>query len=300
MREIPDSLRTAPFTLRQASRFGVSERMLRGRRFRQVIRGVYAYVELGDSVTVLAAAALLVAPPNSRVSGILGLHAHGATVGNRIPVHVVTTHPHQVRRSDLKVIRVQNLPTGGRYICSPLPCFAVACRDLTLLEAVQAADVLIRTKKTSRTALIDFAMAMRGRGAAPARRAAGLARTGVDSVRETMLRLCLVLAGLPEPAVNPRIGTEHEAIGRMDLVYFDYKVIVEYDGDHHRTDPRQWATDIARHEAAAAAGWHTIRVTNERMRRPRVLVGEVYTRLVDRGYRGPAPSFGAEWCSLFG
>lgn len=299
MREIPSVLRTAPFTVRQAARFGISERMLRGRRFRQVIRGVYAYADLNDSATVLAAAALLVAPPNSRVSGILGLHAHGAEVADRIPVHVVTTHPHQVRRRDLKVIRVRTLPVGGRYISPPLPCFAVACRDLNLLQAVQAADVLVRMKKTSPSALIDFTTALSGRGASLARRSSGLARSGTDSVRETALRLCLVLAGLPEPAVNPRIGTEHEPIGKMDLVYFEYKVIVEYDGDHHRTDRRQWAIDIARHEAAAAAGWHTIRVTNERLRRPRRLVREVYERLVARGYRGATPEFTAEWCSLF-
>lgn len=292
-------LRTVPFTARQAANLGISQRVLSGSRFRQLIRGVYAHVDVSDSPTVLAAAALLVAPPNSRVSGILGLHAHGAKVAECMPVHLVTTHPHQVRRRDLKVIRVRSLPPGGRYICSPLPCFAVACRDLTLLEAVQAADVLIRMHKTSPSALIDFTLPLGGRGARLARRAAGLARSEVDSVRETALRLCLVLAGLPEPTVNPRIGTAHDAIGRMDLVYFEYMLIVEYDGDHHRTDPRQWAIDIARQEAAAAAGWLTVRVTNQRMRRARNLVREVYQHLVERGYRGPVPSFSAEWRSIF-
>lgn len=299
VQEIPAVLRTAPFTIRHAAKFGISARVVRGKRFRQIIGGVYGHVDLCVTPTVLAAAALLIAPPNSRVTGIAGLHVHGATVGDPLPVQVLSTHPHQVRRRDLTVIRVRMLPEGGRYICSPLPCFAVACRFMCLLEAVQAADVLIRLQKTSPAALVDFARTLTGRGAVLARRAAGLARSEVDSVRETMLRLCLVLAGLPEPTVNPRIGTAHDAIGRMDLVYFEYMLIVEYDGDHHRTDPRQWAIDIARQEAAAAAGWLTVRVTNQRMRRARNLVREVYQHLVERGYRGPVPSFSAEWRSIF-
>ena len=43
---------------------------------------------------------------------------------------------------------------------------------------------------------------MEGRGCRLARRAASLAREGVDSPQETRLRLLLVLAGLPEPRVN--------------------------------------------------------------------------------------------------
>ena len=46
----------------------------------------------------------------------------------------------------------------------------------------------------------------------------------------------------------------------MDMGWEDLKIAVEYDGDHHRTDRRQFAKDIKRLEELAALGWLVIRV----------------------------------------
>jgi hypothetical protein len=124
-------------------------------------------------------------------------------------------------------------------------------------------------------------------------------RERVDSPRETRLRLCLVLAGLPEPECNVRVGTAEFPIGRGDLVYLQFKVIIEYEGDQHRTDVRQWNIDIQRQEDFAAAGWNVIRVTAHGMRRPRSVVHRVLGALRKAGFDGPGPSFSAEWCRLF-
>jgi very-short-patch-repair endonuclease len=43
----------------------------------------------------------------------------------------------------------------------------------------------------------------------------------------------------------------------------EIKLAVEYDGDHHRTDRRQFNNDIRRAEAIAESGWIDIRVTAE-------------------------------------
>ena len=75
-------------------------------------------------------------------------------------------------------------------------------------------------------------------------------------------------------------------------------MVIEYDGDQHR-DRGQWNTDLDRDDAFVDASFSTIRVTRDRMRRPRQLVGKVHARLVERGYRGPAPTFGPEWVALF-
>ena len=40
-------------------------------------------------------------------------------------------------------------------------------------------------------------------------------------------------------------------MGRVDLVYLAYKLIIEYEGDQHRTDRHQWNADIDRHEEFA-------------------------------------------------
>jgi hypothetical protein len=147
--------------------------------------------------------------------------------------------------------------------------------------------------------LQSYAKTFSGQHRARGRRAAGLVRERVDSPQETVLRLCLVLAGLPEPSCNLTIGTNDYPIGRVDLVYERLKVIIEYEGDQHRTDKWQWNLDIGRQEEFMAAGWTVIRVTAQRMRHPRALVGKVYTALQESGYRGPAPSFSTEWSALF-
>lgn len=51
-------------------------------------------------------------------------------------------------------------------------------------------------------------------------------------------------SGLPEPSCNLTIGTNDYPIGRVDLVYERFKVIIEYEGDQHRTDKWQWNLDI--------------------------------------------------------
>ncbi len=118
----------------------------------------------------------------------------------------------------------------------------------------------------------------------------------MDSPRETRLRLSLVLAGLPTPRCNITLGTGDHAIGRVDLVYDDFMVILEYDGDQHRA---QWNLDLDRDDAFHDGGYVVIRVTSARMRRPRDVVRRVFTKLRERGYSGPPPVFDAEWCRLF-
>ena len=78
-----------------------------------------------------------------------------------------------------------------------------------------------------------------------------------------------------------------------------YKLIIEYEGDQHRTDRSQWNRDIDRQEDFARDHWTLIRVTSERARRPRQVVRVVYKALGANGYQGPAPRFDELWVSLF-
>jgi very-short-patch-repair endonuclease len=52
----------------------------------------------------------------------------------------------------------------------------------------------------------------------------------------------------------------------------------EYDGDQHRTDRRQYVSDIRRAEMFDRLGWHVIRVINED--RPNVIVQRARDALV--------------------
>ena len=113
------------------------------------------------------------------------------------------------------------------------------------------------------------------------------------------MRLCLVLAGLPEPEVNPIVFAGGRAVGRVDLFLGRWRVAIEYEGDQHRTDPRQWNVDIRRQEQLTADGCAIVRVTAQRMKHPRAVVHLVVSALRRAAWDGPDPVFGEEWHRLF-
>lgn len=122
--------------------------------------------------------------------------------------------------------RTGRLPPARGLSVSPEHAFAAAAKHLNLLEMVTAGDWLVRRKRSTPARLIDYLRGYRGAGVAVARRAAALVRERVDSPRESKLRLCLVLAGLPEPEGNPLLGTKDHPIGRVDLLLEAYKLIL--------------------------------------------------------------------------
>ena len=52
-------------------------------------------------------------------------------------------------------------------------------------------------------------------------------------------------------------------VAYLDLGWEDHMVAVEYDGDHHRTDRRQYVKDIQRIEMLERMGWIIVRVVAE-------------------------------------
>jgi len=121
------------------------------------------------------------------------------------------------------------------------------------------------------------------RGVARARRALARVRSGVESPKETALRLLLEDAGLPRPdcGYELRKASGH-TIGWFDLAWPAWRVIAEYDGDQHRTSTRQYDLDIRRFDAAAEADWHVVRVRSSGLAHPQVTVDRV-TRALERG-----------------
>jgi hypothetical protein len=85
-------------------------------------------------------------------------------------------------------------------------------------------------------ALADFVGRHRNfNGVRRAQRAIALARPDVESPMESRVRVRLVLAGLPEPAVQHDVYDRAGGfVARLDLAYPWAGVGAEYDGDHHR------------------------------------------------------------------
>jgi very-short-patch-repair endonuclease len=112
----------------------------------------------------------------------------------------------------------------------------------------------------------------------------GLADPGAQSPKETWLRLLLVRAGLPRPQTQIAISDEFgDVIAYLDMGWEDFKVAVEYDGEQHRTDRRQYTWDIRRLEILERRGWIVIRVVAGD--RPEDILRRVRAALAQRSSR---------------
>jgi hypothetical protein len=101
----------------------------------------------------------------------------------------------------------------------------------------------------------------RRRGAVALAWAIDRIRTGVDSRTETLTRLLIVAAGLPEPVVGHPVVLLDGRVVHPDLAFPGRRIAFEYEGDRHRTDARRWRSDIRRREDLEDAGWRVVRVT---------------------------------------
>jgi hypothetical protein len=215
-------------------------------------------------------------------------------------LHVTTQHPHQVRIHGVIVHRQQPVRIERfRHVrvLSAGACFVGAATTLSILDLVIAGDWLVHLRRVRLDDLHEAATG-KGHGVRRARRALRYVRQGAESPRETYVRLTLVTAGLPEPECNKDVGDSGQWLGRVDLVYLGYNVIVEYDGRAH-DEARRHDADVLRMERLGRAGWTVSVVRSRHLTRPREVVSRVYEALVDRGYRGPKPRFPQSWVRSF-
>ena len=163
------------------------------------------------------------------------------------------------------------IDAGGIRVTDAATTWCQLATVLGLDDLVAAGDVIVtggapvggRRGAASVTALAAAVDRHRGSpGASLLREALPLVRYGPLSRRESLVRLRLVRAGLPEPRLNFRVR-ECETDGRhtvVDLAYPAYRVAIEYEGDHHRS-PAQFRRDLRRIERLHDAGWIVIRAT---------------------------------------
>ena len=175
---------------------------------------------------------------------------------------------------------------GSLRALQPAEVWAQLGAFLSHEQLVIAGDFLVRRKRPLSTvaALTSSAATGSGRGIRAVRAALKDVRRGTDSPRETTLRLLIIRAGLPEPAIGHTIlGPAGNFIATPDLCYVAERIAIEYEGDIHRTDPRVYEDDIIRRELIEEAGWIVIRVINEHIRnQPHRLTDRIATALRER------------------
>ena len=98
----------------------------------------------------------------------------------------------------------------------------------------------------------------RFRGRPSCVRALPLISPGADSPKESEERLSLVAHGIPRPVANYVVPDAAFASGApitLDLAWPEFKVAVEYDGDHHRTSKTQWRRDQEKRGMLVGRRW---------------------------------------------
>jgi hypothetical protein len=192
-------------------------------------------------------------------------------------------------RTGVTILRDEQL------VSDPVTTFLEVAGLLSLDDLVAVGDHLVLDPRvldpkdvrpyTSIDELHNAVTSGAGRGARRARQALALVRPGVESRMESLLRLLLVRAGLPEPVCGYELRDGRRSIGWFDLAWPDWRVIAEYDGDQHRTSTVQYERDIRRFDRADDAQWRVVRVRSHGiLNDPHTTVARVTSALERAGW----------------
>ncbi|MEE6179123.1 hypothetical protein [Mycobacterium sp. 050134] len=265
----------------------LSEYELR-RWYRKVFRDVYTRKFEEPSLDDRIRGAWLWARRGAVIAGLAASALHGARwVDADATVELVAKSARPQRGL---LVRNETLDADEIASTSGLPVTSVARTAFDLGRHQPRGQALARLDALMRATPFSFEdvalLAKRHRGARGVRRLAEvlpLVDGGAASPKESWLRLLLIDAGLPRPVTQISVNDGWRTIGVLDLGWEDYQVALEYDGDQHRTDRRQFVKDIGRLGKLEDLGWVVIRVVAEH--RPDGIIRRAEQALARRGYR---------------
>lgn len=231
----------------------------------------------------LARAYRLIMPPHAFFAGRTAAVLYGAPVAHGSDLDVAVHSPARaVRRRGIHGVKVAPHLASvrehrGLRVSSPASTWAMLGTTVTARELVIVGDALVRVPRDDRgmptvalTTIEELARAVSAGprpGVARLRGVLDQIRVGSSSPLETEYRLDAAARGLPEAELDVEImGPDGRRAGITEVVYRRYRVLVEVEGDHHRTSRAQWNRDIEKYAAYAAAGWEVVRLTGLHVR----------------------------------
>jgi len=229
-----------------------------------IVEACQAYEPLlraGEAFSHQTAALLFGAPLPSRMSAAQPLHIMSPGVTR---ARTTGTVGHRSSGGFPVVLRF------GLPVVSPEATWLHLAGGLRREDLTAVGDFLVtgsrfgRSREPAFTTLPQLAATLhrspRCRGARAARWALEQIRVGPASRMETLLRLVIVAAGLPEPVIGHPVAVGRGLMLHPDLAYPDLRIAIEYEGGDPR-EARRWEHDIERRERFEDAGWRVIRVT---------------------------------------
>jgi hypothetical protein len=266
---------------------GVVTRHELRRDYRNLFRGVYIEKHREASLRDRATGAWLASGRKGVIAGVAASSLHGAPwVDPTVPIEVVGTKclpqkgliPRTERIADDEITDKSGLPVTTRARTA----FDLG-RHLDRPQALARLDALMWNQQFSREEVLAIASRYpRARGVRQLRELLPLVDGGAESPRESHVRLWLHDAGFPRPETQiPVLARTTQPVAWLDMGWRDVKIAVEYDGDHHRKDRKQFVKDIARLRMLEALGWIVIRVIAED--HPEEWLARVESAWIDRG-----------------
>ncbi len=262
-------LPSGPFLGAEALADGTLTRHQLRTRFVAIFPGVYLDKTVEQTLDARITAAWLWSGRTAVVGGIAASAVLGAkwvpsdaTIelisGNTRPPRGIRCRNDRLLDDEVRRVRGIALTTVERTIFDLArrgPVDTAVARADALLNATGAkvADVALLAERHPHT-----------RGLRQAETVLALVDAGAESPRETRLRLLLIRNGLPAPETQIEVHDEHgRFVARLDMGWPDLMIAVEYDGEQHRIERRQYIRDVRRLEVLQRLGWIVIRIVKE-------------------------------------
>ncbi|WP_050056815.1 DUF559 domain-containing protein [Pseudarthrobacter siccitolerans] len=271
---LPPPLAEAPFTFGSARASGVTLDRLRRKDVVNVGRGLYRPADW-DFDLEGAARALSAASPGAWISHVTAARLRRQVLppwlADSTELHLskpralpsvrrkgIFGHTVVAREDEIELVDGIRLSTRSRT-------WLDLARVLPLDDLVSMGDELIRVPRVDfegRTQPYDTLAGLRVlvshhpnlQGIVRAREALDLMRVGADSAPESLLRLAITSAGLPEPELQVLLRAGDGRSPSADLGYRHRRLALQYDGEHHLGDA-QMLSDRRRDKAFESAGW---------------------------------------------
>ena len=235
-------------------------------RFRRLFPDVYLERDVDVTAELRAKAGWLWTGRRGVVAGFAAAGLHGSkwvddwqvvdlVHDNRRGPPGIQTHRDRIEDDEIELV-------AGMPVTSPIRTALDLGCWYPVVSAVAAIDALARATEIKAADVELLARRYLGRrGVAQARQAVDLFDAGAQSPKESWLRVVLIQAGLPKPQTQiPVLDEFGNAVAYLDRGWENVKVAVEYYGEQHRSDRRQYTWDVRRLEMVERLGWIVVRV----------------------------------------
>ncbi|BBY31219.1 hypothetical protein [Mycolicibacterium sediminis] len=266
------------------------------RHYRAIYPDVYLPVIAEPSLYANTVGAWLWSKRRGPITGRAAAALHGAKwVAETTPVEIMWTNnrpPPGIITRDNHFLYDDVMEMDGMAVATPQRAAYDLARFLPRDQAVAHLDALAGATGLAADHVAPLIHRYKGaRGIRGLRAAVDLMDGGAQSPKETWLRLLLIDAGYPRPRTQiPLLDDWGSEFAFLDMGWEDVRIAVEYDGDQHRTDRRQYAWDVKRLRLVAEHDWLHVKVIAED--RPRDVLERVGQAWAARGVAVPGPQMG--------